>query len=112
MFIAVLMENFEIAEEDKRQRQVQNFMERTENERSKKNVISRWNIYRYFRPKPKGLNITSIPNNLLLSVQKNIVREFMNESTPPPVVQPVVNNNVCSIFYVHFIFFFLKKKTI
>ncbi|OBZ90459.1 Calcium-channel protein cch1 [Choanephora cucurbitarum] len=80
LFIAVLMENFEIAEEDKRRNQVENFMKKTENELDKKTVVSRWNIYRYFKPKSTGLNVKNMPNNLVLSVQKSIVREFMNEA--------------------------------
>ncbi|RCH83217.1 calcium channel protein, partial [Rhizopus stolonifer] len=93
LFIAVLMENFEIAEDDKRKNQVQNFMKKTENELEKKTVVSRWNIYRYFKPQAKGLDIKNIPGNLVLSVQKSIVREFMNEATdhtvPEPSLQPV-----------------------
>lgn len=80
MFIAVLMENFEIAEDDKRRNQILHFMQKTENEMDKKTVVSRWNIYRYFKSKPKELDVTNIPSNLVLSVQKNIVREFMNEA--------------------------------
>lgn len=81
MFIAVLMENFEIAEEDKRKRQVLHFMKKTENELDKKTVVSRWNIYRYFKPQAKGLDVKNIPSNLVIGVQKNIVREFMNVPT-------------------------------
>ncbi|KAG1501400.1 hypothetical protein G6F47_004900 [Rhizopus delemar] len=88
MFIAVLMENFEIAEEDRRKNQVLSFMKKTETELNKKTVVSRWNIYRYFKPKPKGLDITSIPSNLVLSVQKNIVKEFMNEVQPEAEHRP------------------------
>ncbi|KAG2214396.1 hypothetical protein INT47_000952 [Mucor saturninus] len=80
MFIAVLMENFEIAENDKRKNQILHYMKKTENEIDKKTVVSRWNIYRYFKAKPKELDVTNIPSNLVLSVQKNIVREFMNEA--------------------------------
>lgn len=80
MFIAVLMENFEIAENDKRRNQILDYMKKTENELDKKTVVSRWNIYRYFKSQPKELDVTNIPSNLVLSVQKNIVREFMNEA--------------------------------
>ncbi|CEP08594.1 hypothetical protein [Parasitella parasitica] len=90
LFIAVLMENFEIAEEDKRKRQVLQFMEKTENELGQKTVVSRWNIYRYFKPKAKGLDIKNIPSNLVLSVQKNIVREFMNEATDTNANDPTL----------------------
>lgn len=75
------MENFEIAENDKRKNQILHYMKKTENENDRKTVVSRWNIYRYFKSQPKGLNVTNIPSNLVLSVQKNIVREFMNETS-------------------------------
>ncbi|KAI9485974.1 MAG: Ion transport protein-domain-containing protein [Benjaminiella poitrasii] len=90
MFIAVLMENFEIAEEDKRKRQVMQFIEKTENELDKNIVVSRWNIYRYFKPQTKGLNVKNMPSNLVLPAQKNIVREFMNEAADSNVNEPVI----------------------
>lgn len=92
LFIAVLMENFEIAEEDKRKRQVMQFMEKTENELGQKTVVSRWNIYRYFKPKAKGLDVKNIPSNLVLSVQKSIVREFMNEATDVNANEPTLQS--------------------
>lgn len=92
LFIAVLMENFEIAEEDKRKRQVTQFMEKTENELGQKTVVSRWNIYRYFKPQAKGLDVKNMPSNLVLSVQKNIVREFMNEATDVNVNEPTLQS--------------------
>ncbi|CAO0803366.1 unnamed protein product [Mucor circinelloides] len=92
LFIAVLMENFEIAEEDKRKRQVMQFMEKTENELGQKTVVSRWNIYRYFKPKAKGLDVKNIPSNLVLSVQKSIVREFMNEATEANASEPILQS--------------------
>ncbi|KAI7905468.1 Ion transport protein-domain-containing protein [Cokeromyces recurvatus] len=95
MFIAVLMENFEIAEEDKRKRQVLQFMEKTENELDKNTVVSRWNLYRYFKPKAKGLDIKNIPSNLILSVQKSIVREFMNEATESNINEsPMIHSKI------------------
>jgi hypothetical protein len=87
MFVAVLMENFEIAENDKRKNQILQYMKKTENENDRKTVVSRWNIYRYFKSQPRGLDVTNIPSNLVLSVQKNIVREFMNEASDQPSTQ-------------------------
>lgn len=77
MFIAVLMENFETAEEEKRQRQIQQFIRKTETVVEHDPVISKWNIYRYFRPHPKGLNVNNIPANLVWNAKKNVVRDFM-----------------------------------
>jgi hypothetical protein len=86
------MENFEIVEEDKRKRQVRHYMRKTEIELDKKTVVSRWNIYRYFKPQAKGLDVKNFPSNLVLSVQKNIVREFMNEATDIKPNQPALQS--------------------
>ncbi|KAF7724875.1 calcium channel protein [Apophysomyces ossiformis] len=81
MFIAVLMENFETAEEEKRQRQVQHYVEKTETAIvDDDTIVSRWNLYRYFKPHPKGLDVKNIPTNLVLLVQKTTVRDFMNDA--------------------------------
>ncbi|OAD72147.1 hypothetical protein PHYBLDRAFT_147120 [Phycomyces blakesleeanus NRRL 1555(-)] len=81
MFIAVLMENFETAEEEKKKRQIQYYVEKTENAFVTDDpIVSRWNIYRYMKAKPKELEIKNMPTTLLLPVQKNAVREFMNEA--------------------------------
>ncbi|KAI8983763.1 Ion transport protein-domain-containing protein [Pilobolus umbonatus] len=90
MFIAVLMENFEIVEDDKRKRQVLHYMKKTEDVLDKTNVVNPWNIYRFFKPKPKGLDIKNIPYNLVLTVQKSIVQEFMSGAEADKKAEPVV----------------------
>ncbi|CAO3597764.1 unnamed protein product [Absidia cylindrospora] len=80
MFIAILMENFETAEEEKRQRQIQQYAEKHDSlHGSTTSIISRWNIYKYLRPKPKNVTIDSIPANLKLPLQKTDIRDFMND---------------------------------
>ncbi|KAI9271516.1 Ion transport protein-domain-containing protein [Phascolomyces articulosus] len=79
MFIAVLMENFETAEEQKRQLQIQQFINKTEHVVDSDPVASRWNIYRYFRPHPKSANVGNMPANLVLPTKKNTMREFMHD---------------------------------
>lgn len=78
MFIAVLMENFETAEEEKRMRQVDQYARQQEHVEKHDPVISRWNIYRYFRAKPKGVNVGNMPTNLVLPAKKTVIRDFMN----------------------------------
>ncbi|KAI9498171.1 Ion transport protein-domain-containing protein [Zychaea mexicana] len=79
MFIAVLMENFETAEEEKRQLQIDQYVRKTEHVVDSDPVASRWNIYRYFRPHPKGMEVKNMPANLVLHAKKNTMREFMND---------------------------------
>ncbi|KAI7862921.1 Ion transport protein-domain-containing protein [Spinellus fusiger] len=80
MFIAVLMENFETAEEEKKKRQIQYYVEKTEVEFVTDDpIVSRWNIYRYFKAQPKEVQVKNMPAALILPVQKNTVRDFMNE---------------------------------
>lgn len=78
MFIAVLMENFETAEEEKRMRQIDQYARHQEHVEKNDPVISRWNIYRYFRAKPKGVNVDNMPTNLVLPAKKTVIRDFMN----------------------------------
>lgn len=80
MFIAVLMENFETVEEEKKKRQLEQFVRKTEHIVEEDPIISRWNIYRYFRPHPKGLNV-NMPANLVWQAKKDVVRDFMVDDT-------------------------------
>ena len=47
MFIAVLQENFEIAEEQKHKVQLQTFKRNVDPTEKKDDVIYRWNFYKY-----------------------------------------------------------------
>ncbi|KAI9318189.1 Ion transport protein-domain-containing protein [Dichotomocladium elegans] len=78
MFIAVLMENFETAEEEKRMLQVQQYFAQNQQAVKRDPVISSWNIYRYFRPHPKPVSIHNIPHGLILPATTTAVSEFMH----------------------------------
>lgn len=91
LFIAVLLENFEIAEEEKRQQQIRQYARKTENIGEHDPVISKWNLYRYFKPHPQGLQISSMPTNLIWNAKKNVVREFMNEASETTYAEKQVN---------------------
>ncbi|CAG8439201.1 10106_t:CDS:10 [Funneliformis caledonium] len=80
MFIAVLQENFEIAEEQKHKIQLQKFKRNVDSTEKKDDVIDRWNFYKYFQAKPKALAVESIPSNLILHTQKSRVRDFLTDS--------------------------------
>ena len=80
MFIAVVQENFEIAEEEKRKRQVRAFIRKADPKVKTETVINKWNPYRFFKAKPKTLAVASIPSGLILNTQKSRVRDFMHDN--------------------------------
>lgn len=80
MFIAVLQENFEIAEEQKHKVQLQTFKRNVDPTEKKDDVIYRWNFYKYFQAKPKALAVENIPYNLILHTQKSRVRDFLTDN--------------------------------
>ncbi|CAG8581095.1 8980_t:CDS:10 [Paraglomus occultum] len=80
MFIAVVQENFEIAEEEKRKRQLRAFIRKADPIVKTETVINKWNPYRFFKAKPKTLAVASIPSGLILHTQKSRVRDFMHDS--------------------------------
>ncbi|CAO3660618.1 unnamed protein product [Umbelopsis ramanniana] len=94
MFIAIIMENFETAEEEKRQRQVQDYLNKNDTMiLEDAPIASRWNVFRYLKPKPKGLAVDNMPSGLVLSTQKEYVREFLvdsNRGNAIPVEQPYI----------------------
>jgi hypothetical protein len=82
MFIAIIMENFETAEEEKRQRQVQDYLRKNDVMTMEDAPIgSRWNVFRYLKPKPKSLAVDNMPSSLVLSTHKEYVRDFLLDSS-------------------------------
>ncbi|CAG8834078.1 7917_t:CDS:2, partial [Racocetra persica] len=79
MFIAVVQENFAIAEEEKHKIQVETFRRNADPTIKKDVVIERWNIYRFFKEKPKALAIENLPSSLILHTQKSRVRELLED---------------------------------
>lgn len=80
MFVAVVAENFEIAEEEKHKRQIQAFKQKSAPSVDKDDIMYRWNFYRYFEAKPKAISVESIPSYLILPTQKSRVRDFLKEN--------------------------------
>ncbi|ORX60316.1 hypothetical protein DM01DRAFT_1332475 [Hesseltinella vesiculosa] len=84
MFIAILMENFETAEDEKRQQQVHQFsnsVNHTVHDNTEA-MVSRWNLYRYLVPTPVVATAHEIPANLVLKLPKNELRSFLKEWQP------------------------------
>ncbi|KAM0754891.1 hypothetical protein T439DRAFT_283840 [Meredithblackwellia eburnea MCA 4105] len=87
MFIAVINENFAIAEELKMQQQVEAFVKRSEPSAVEETWIRRFNPYHYLTPRPKAVSVENMPSNLVLPMKKAVVQEYMStemrdEKTP------------------------------
>lgn len=80
MFTAVLMENFEIDEEEKRALQLKEYVDQREHRINHDPVVSKWNVYRYFKPHPKQLSVYDLPPDLTLRTQRTMVSDFMQGS--------------------------------
>ena len=77
MFIAVINEGFEIAEEEKQRAQVDAFVKRTEPEKPTASWVSRLNPYRFVKARPKVVSVDNLPANLVLPLGKATMRDFM-----------------------------------
>lgn len=75
MYIAVINENFEVAEEQKRSQQIKAFVSRAAPTSSALNWMESWNPYRFVKADPKSVAVDALPSNLVLPLQKAIVQD-------------------------------------
>jgi hypothetical protein len=73
-------QNFHIAEDAKRKQQVEAYIQRTEPVSAHVSWIERLNPYRLLRAKPKSVNVSNLPIDLALPLQKAVLREDNLES--------------------------------
>lgn len=76
MFIAVINENFDVAEEQKRSRQATHFWATQRPQQARAAWIRRLNPYRWFAAKPKAIAVDQLPSNLVLPMQKSLVQDY------------------------------------
>ena len=76
MFIAVINENFDVAEEQKRSRQASHFWAAQRPEKARAAWVRRLNPYRWFEAKPKAIAVDQLPSNLVLPMQKSLVQDY------------------------------------
>lgn len=76
MFIAVINENFEIAEESKRSRQASHYWASHRPQETKAPWLRKLNPYRWFRAQPKAIAVEQLPSNLVLPMQKTLVDDY------------------------------------
>lgn len=77
MFIAVINENFDVAEEAKRGKQASNYWA---NHHSTEDAgvawVHKFNPYRLFKANPVKVKVENLPSNLVLPMQKALVQDY------------------------------------
>jgi voltage-dependent calcium channel len=83
MFIAVINENFSVAEEAKRAQQASNYFQTQEPDKNRMAWIHKFNPYRWFKPSPRAIVVENLPSSLVLPMQKSVVQDYgMSERRP------------------------------
>ncbi len=85
MFIAVINENFDVAEESKKSKQVTNYYATTHVPESSAGWMRRLNPYRWVRANPVKVKVENLPSNLILPMQKSLVQDY---SVPKGMASP------------------------
>lgn len=75
MFIAVINENFEVAEEQKKSKQTTNFYSQQKARHGTVTWLRRLNPYRWIKASPVTVKVDNLPSNLVLPMQKVLVQE-------------------------------------
>jgi hypothetical protein len=75
MFIAVINENFDIAEEAKKGRQASHYWASQRQENIHTSWMKKLNPYRWFAPAPKAIAVDNLPSSLVLPMQKALVQD-------------------------------------
>ncbi|CAA7264458.1 unnamed protein product [Cyclocybe aegerita] len=76
MFIAVINENFEVAEEQKKGKQASNYYSQQKARHGSVPWLRRLNPYRWVKANPETAKVTNLPSNLVLPMQKNLVQDY------------------------------------
>ncbi|KAL7424030.1 calcium channel protein [Cryptotrichosporon argae] len=72
MFVAVINENFAVAEEQKRKQQIEAFIRRTEPESARVSWVERLNPYRLIKAQHKAVHVGALPLSLLLPLKQTV----------------------------------------
>lgn len=75
MFIAVINENFDVAEEAKKGKQASNYWEAQKAQR-KVSWMRKLNPYRWVKANPVTVHVEHLPSNLILPMQKTLVQDY------------------------------------
>lgn len=95
MFIAVINENFDVAEESKRSRQASHYWASHRPEQARAAWVRRLNPYRWFKAKPKSIAVEQLPSSLVLPMQKTLVQEYSLPKKDGTVVCQIIVGLIC-----------------
>ncbi|OJA17446.1 hypothetical protein AZE42_05939 [Rhizopogon vesiculosus] len=77
MFIAVINENFSVAEETKKDKQASDYWAQHHPQQVTHNSWTRkLNPYRWLKPDPVRVKVENLPSNLVLPIQKTLVQDY------------------------------------
>ncbi|KZV67749.1 hypothetical protein PENSPDRAFT_687890 [Peniophora sp. CONT] len=76
MFIAVINENFNVAEESKRGQQADFYFQAQQPQQGRAGWLRRLNPYRWFRASPKAIVVENLSGNLVLPMQKALIQDY------------------------------------
>ncbi|KAF9530724.1 Ion transport protein-domain-containing protein [Crepidotus variabilis] len=76
MFIAVINENFEVAEEQKKGKQASNYYSQQKARHGTVGWIRKLNPYRWVKANPETAKVVNLPSNLVLPMQKSLVQSY------------------------------------
>ncbi|EPS97893.1 hypothetical protein FOMPIDRAFT_1127618 [Fomitopsis schrenkii] len=76
MFIAVINENFEIAENSKKSRQASHYWAAHRPQETHIPWLRRLNPYRWIKAQPKAIAVEQLPSDLILPMQKTLVDSY------------------------------------
>ncbi|KIM44013.1 hypothetical protein M413DRAFT_17890 [Hebeloma cylindrosporum] len=96
MFIAVINENFEVAEEQKKGKQASNYYSQQKAKHGSVSWLRRFNPYRWVKANPETAKVSNLPSNLVLPMQKSLVQDYSVSRTESRTVPPPVPNHYSS----------------
>ncbi|KAL0948006.1 hypothetical protein HGRIS_010628 [Hohenbuehelia grisea] len=76
MFIAVINENFDVAEEAKKGQQASSYWAKQHQEEAKTKWIRYLNPYNYMKAAPATVQVENLPSNLVLPIQRALVQDY------------------------------------
>ncbi|CCL98380.1 uncharacterized protein FIBRA_00375 [Fibroporia radiculosa] len=82
MFIAVINENFQVAEESKRSRQASHYWASHQLQKTEISWLRKLNPYVWLKAQPKAIAVEHLPSNLVLPMQKTLVEDYALPKDP------------------------------
>ena len=83
LFIAVINENFDVAEEHKKGKQAEGYWANQQPLKASPPWLRRLNPYRWFKENPRAVAVENLPSNLILPMQRSIIQDHAGLADSP-----------------------------